>query len=71
MSKIVILGAGHVGVLCAMNLAYSSICREIVLIDVEKEKADAQAKDVADATAFLPRLPKTLDDPEHHPQRNL
>ena len=55
MSKIVILGAGHVGVLCAMNLAYSSICREIVLIDVEKEKADAQAKDVADATAFLPR----------------
>ena len=55
MSKIVILGAGHVGVLCAMNLAYCGICREIVLIDVEKEKAEAQAKDVADATAFLPR----------------
>lgn len=55
MSKIVILGAGHVGALCAMNLAYSSICREIVLIDVEKEKAASQAKDVADATAFLPR----------------
>lgn len=55
MSRIVILGAGHVGAVCAMNLAYSSICREIVLIDVDTEKAKAQAKDVADATAFLPR----------------
>lgn len=55
MSKTVILGAGHVGSLCAMNLAYSSLCREIVLIDILEEKAASQAKDVADATAFLPR----------------
>lgn len=55
MSKIVILGAGHVGSLCALNLAFSGICREIVLLDILPDKADAQAKDVADATAFLSR----------------
>ena len=55
MSKIVILGAGHVGSLCALQLAYSGICREVVLIDILEEKAASQAKDVADATAFMPR----------------
>lgn len=55
MSKIVILGAGHVGSLCALQLAASSICREIVLIDILEEKAAAQAKDVADATVFMSR----------------
>lgn len=55
MSKIVILGAGHVGSLCALQLATSGICREIVLMDILEEKAAAQAKDVADATVFMPR----------------
>lgn len=55
MSKIVILGAGHVGSLCALQLAASGICREIVLMDILEEKAAAQAKDVADATVFMPR----------------
>lgn len=55
MSKIVILGAGHVGSLCALQLAASGIAREIVLIDILEEKAASQAKDVADATAFMPR----------------
>lgn len=53
MSKIVILGAGHVGSLCALNLAALGICREIVLIDKIEGKADAQAKDVSDATVFM------------------
>lgn len=55
MSKIVILGAGHVGSLCALQLAASGLCDEIVLIDILEEKAASQAKDVADATAFMPR----------------
>lgn len=55
MSKIVILGAGHVGSLCALQLASSGICQEIVLIDILEEKAASQAKDVADATAFMGR----------------
>ena len=55
MSKIVILGAGHVGSLCALNLAMAGICGEIALIDIDEKKADSQAKDVADATAFMRR----------------
>ena len=57
MSKIVILGAGHVGSMCALNLARIGICSEIVLIDIVDGKADAQAKDVADATVFMDRMP--------------
>ena len=34
MSKIVIIGAGHVGSMCALNLAQIGICDEIVLIDI-------------------------------------
>ena len=55
MSKIVILGAGHVGSLCALNLAMAGICGEIALIDIDEAKADSQAKDVSDATAFMRR----------------
>ena len=57
MAKVVILGAGHVGSMCALNLARLGICREIVLIDIVEGKADAQAKDVADATVFMNRMP--------------
>lgn len=55
MSKIVVLGAGHVGSLCTLNLAMSGICGEIALIDIDERKADSQAKDIADATAFMRR----------------
>lgn len=57
MSRIVILGAGHVGSLCALNLAQAGICGEIVLLDCVEGKADAQAKDVSDATVFMDRSP--------------
>ena len=40
-----------------LNLARLGICREIVLIDIVEGKADAQAKDVADATVFMNRMP--------------
>ena len=53
--KIVILGAGHVGSHCAYALAGAGLCEEIVLVDVCREKAQAQALDVADSTAFFPR----------------
>ncbi len=56
MSKIVILGAGHVGSMCALNLAQQGLCREIVLIDRVEGKASSQAKDVADATVFMNRV---------------
>ncbi len=52
-SKIVIIGAGHVGSHCALSLAIQGICDEIVLIDVEQEKASAHAKDIADGTSLM------------------
>lgn len=53
--KVVIIGAGHVGSHCAYALAHSGICEEIVLVDKEWEKAEAQALDVADSVSFLDR----------------
>lgn len=58
MSKIVILGAGHVGSHCALNLAMKEVCNEIVLLDLDEKKADAQAKDVSDAAIFVDHFPK-------------
>lgn len=57
MSKIVILGAGHVGSHCALNIALKGICNEIILLDIDEKKADAQAKDISDATVFMERVP--------------
>lgn len=57
MSKIVILGAGHVGSLCALSLGYKGVASEIVLIDILEEKAASQAKDVEDAMMFVSRVP--------------
>ena len=65
MAKVVILGAGHVGSMCALNLARLGICREIVLIDIVEGKADAQAKDVADATVFMDRMQQKPFAPVH------
>ncbi len=55
MSKIVILGAGHVGSICALSIANLGICDEIVLIDINRERAVAQAKDISDGTCFTHR----------------
>lgn len=52
--KVAIVGVGHVGFHCAFSLATQGICDEIVMIDVDKPKAMAQATDLADAVAYLP-----------------
>jgi len=52
--KVVIIGAGHVGSHVGFALAIQGTCDEIVYIDVDKEKALAQAEDTADATIYLP-----------------
>lgn len=54
-SKIVIIGAGHVGSHCALALALQELCGELVLVDTQADKAAAQAMDVADALSFPPR----------------
>lgn len=51
--KIVIIGAGHVGSHCAYALAIQGICEEIVLLDIDKVKAESHAMDIADSVCFL------------------
>ena len=53
-TKIVILGAGHVGTHCALSLMFRSLANEIVLIDTDEEKAKSQALDLDDMGACLP-----------------
>ena len=53
-TKIVILGAGHVGSHVARALASGGIADEVVLVDKVPGKAAAQAMDVADALSFPP-----------------
>lgn len=50
--KITILGAGNVGATIAYTLTLSGICSEIVLVDINKNKAMGEAKDIFQGTAF-------------------
>ncbi|MBQ7534606.1 MAG: L-lactate dehydrogenase [Stomatobaculum sp.] len=50
--KVVILGAGHVGSHAAYALAQEGLCSEIVLVDIDKDKAVSQALDVDDSIGF-------------------
>ena len=52
--KVIIIGAGHVGSHAAYALASQGLAGEIVLIDIDREKAAAQALDIGDAAAYLP-----------------
>lgn len=52
-TKIVILGAGHVGTHCALSLMFRSLAKEIVLIDIDENKAKSQALDLDDMQACL------------------
>lgn len=52
--KVTVLGAGHVGSHVALSLAYEHAADEIVLVDREPGKADAQALDIYDTMSFQP-----------------
>jgi L-lactate dehydrogenase len=51
-SKITIVGAGSVGATLAFTLSQESYVSKIVLIDVIKDKAEGEATDIAQGTAF-------------------
>ncbi|WP_324823029.1 L-lactate dehydrogenase [Sinanaerobacter sp. ZZT-01] len=52
--KVVIIGAGHVGSHAGYALAAQGLAEEIVYIDVDQKKAEAQALDIADSAVYLP-----------------
>lgn len=51
-NKIVIVGAGNVGSMTAYTLMLKGLCREIVLIDRNQDKAWAEAADMFNASCF-------------------
>lgn len=51
-SKIVIVGAGNVGESVAFSLMLKEVASELVMIDVDAERAEGSAFDMEDATAF-------------------
>lgn len=52
--KIVILGAGNVGATIAFTLTLDGMGSEIVLIDINNDKAKGEAMDIIQGTAFCP-----------------
>lgn len=50
--KVGIIGAGLVGSTTAYTLAIEGTVREIVLVDINKVRAEAEADDIIHATAF-------------------
>lgn len=54
--KIAILGAGNVGATIAYSLALSGICSEIVLVDINKQKAEGEALDISQCEAVVPSV---------------
>lgn len=52
--KVVIIGVGHVGSHVGFSLVTQGVCEEVVYIDVDNDKAIAQAEDTMDATVYCP-----------------
>jgi len=57
-SKVVIIGTGFVGMSYAYALVNQGACEELVLIDVNNEKAVGEAMDLDHGLAFAPRKMK-------------
>jgi len=55
-TKITILGAGNVGASVAYTLAVAGTCSDIVLIDINKAKAQGEAMDIRHGVSFGPNV---------------
>lgn len=54
MNKVTIIGTGSVGSTIAYTLTYAGIASEIVMIDINSEKAMGEALDIRQGTPFCP-----------------
>lgn len=61
-SKITIIGAGSVGSTIAYTLANEDIASEIVMIDINKDKAEGEALDIIQGTYFRNPISITAGD---------
>ena len=65
MSKITVIGAGSVGATVANDLMIQGIASEIVLIDINKEKAFGEAMDIYQGATFCsPAIVRSGDYPD-------
>ena len=53
LMKVGVVGVGHVGGNAALNMALRHSCREIVLIDVNRQLAVSQALDLSHTSALV------------------
>lgn len=60
--KVVIIGVGMVGMSYAYALLNQNICDELVLIDINKERAKGEAMDLAHGLPFAPSSMKISSD---------
>lgn len=66
-SKITIIGAGSVGATIAYTLSSQDIASEIVLIDINKQKAEGEVLDIIQEPAseiLFPSLPEIMKMPK-------
>lgn len=55
-SKVVIIGAGPVGATIAFALSIKQMCTELVMIDINRDKAEGEAMDIRHGLAFLGQM---------------
>ncbi len=58
LRKVMIIGVGNVGSTTAYTLVNRGICEEIVLVDVNKDRAYGHAQDLLDAAAYRQNMIK-------------
>ncbi|HEE9786620.1 TPA: L-lactate dehydrogenase [Enterobacter soli] len=54
--KVMIIGAGNVGASAAYALLNQNICEELILVDLNRERAHGHAQDLSDAAAYMPGM---------------
>ncbi|EMV7410332.1 TPA: L-lactate dehydrogenase [Enterobacter soli] len=54
--KVMIIGAGNVGASAAYALLNQNICEELILVDLNRERAQGHTQDLSDAAAYMPGM---------------
>lgn len=54
--KVMIIGAGNVGASAAYALLNQTICEELILVDVNKDRVEGHVQDLSDAAAYMPGM---------------